>query len=261
MITNITYALVALLGLAVGSFLNAAIYRLPRQIPIRIGRSACPRCKTKLKWFHNVPLLSYVFLRGKCAFCGGRISVRYPLVEFVNAVLYLYLFWQYGLSWNFAIYAYVSSALLTIFLIDLDFQIIPDVISLPGIFLGLIFSLFPGGIGIVSSIIGAVVGGGSLFLVAMLGDFLFKKESMGGGDIKLAAMLGAFLGWQKVLFIFVASAVIGLIISLSLMIFMAKLREQRVVPFGPFIAVAAMLAIVYGDQIIRFYIDTFVVAG
>ena len=139
----------------------------------------------------------------------------------------------------------------------LEFQIIPDVITIPGMVVGLAVSLLPGGIGIGSASIGLLVGGGSLYLIALLGDWLFKKDSMGGGDIKMAAMLGAFLGWQKVLFIFMASAVIGLGVSLIVMIFSSRLRQNRVITFGPFLATAALLSIVYGDKVISYYVSNF----
>jgi leader peptidase (prepilin peptidase)/N-methyltransferase len=202
-------------------------------------------------------VLSYLFLRGKCAFCGGGISWRYPLVEVTNALLYLYFFSQFGPNYSFAVFAFLSSALLAIFFIDLDFRIIPDLVTLPGMVLGLLVSLLPGGIGILAAAIGLVVGGGALYLVALLGDWLFKKESMGGGDIKMAAMLGAFLGWQKVIFVFLASAVIALVVSVIVMTFSARLRQNRVVPFGPFLALAAMLAILYGDSLINYYLTNF----
>ncbi len=252
---------VGLFGLAVGSFLNVVIYRLPRKINMSRGRSVCPSCSLQLRWYHNIPLISYLFLRGKCGFCGSRISARYPTVELINGLFYLYFYWQFGFGLNFAIFAAISSALLAIFFIDLDFMIIPDVITLPGILLGLAMSMLPGGIGIVSSLIGLLVGGGSLYLVAILGDWLFKKESMGGGDIKMTAMLGAFLGWQKVVLIFIASAGIGLVVSLIMMMFSAKLRENRMIPFGPFLALAALLSILYGNQIIDYYLSHFVYVG
>ena len=249
--------IVALLGLAIGSFLNVLIYRLPRKIAFISDRSKCPGCDTRIKWYQNVPLVSYLFLAGKCANCKKRISVRYPLVEALNALVYLYFYWQFGLSYEFAVFSFLLTVLLVIFFIDLDFQIIPDVITLPGILFGLALSFLPGGIGIYAALIGMLVGGGSLFLIAMLGDWLFKKESMGGGDIKMAAMLGAFLGWQKILLIFISSSVIGLVVSLIMMSFSAKLRKERVIPFGPFLAVAAVLAISYGDQLIEFYVRNF----
>ncbi len=249
---------VGLFGLVIGSFLNVVIHRLPRQIPFLKGRSVCPHCDAQLRWYHNIPALSFALLGGKCAFCRGRISYRYPAVEISNAFFYVYFYWQFGFSLNFGIFAFLSSVLLVIFFIDLDFQIIPDVITLPAIALGLAVSLLPGGIGIVNAAIGLLVGGSSLYLIAMLGDWLFKKESMGGGDVKMAAMLGAFLGWQKIILIFISSAVIGLVVSLVIMIFSAQVRETRVVPFGPFLATAAILSIVYGDQLISLYLTNVV---
>lgn len=246
---------VILFGLIFGSFLNVLIYRLPRRIQFAKGRSACPGCGAIIKWYQNIPLLSFLMLRGKCASCGARISFVYPLVELLNGLAYSYFFQTYGWSLHFGVFSFLASALIVIFFIDLEHQIIPDLITLPGMIIGLAVALVPGGIGIVPALIGLAVGGGSLYLIALLGDWLFKKESMGGGDIKMAAMLGAFLGWQKVLFIFMASAVIGLIVSLALMAVSAKLRKTRLVPFGPFIAVAAITAVVWGDQLIAYYVD------
>ena len=245
-------------GLAVGSFLNVVIYRLPRKMKFIMERSICPNCANRLKWYHNIPLLSFLFLRGKCAFCQAKISLRYPLVELLCGLFFVYLYWQYGASFTMASYAVLAVMLLVIFFIDLDHQIIPDVVSLPGIGIGLAFSLLPEGIGILPALTGMLVGGGSLYAIALLGDWLFKKESMGGGDIKMAAMLGAFLGWQKVLFVFMASAVIGLVVSVVVMFFSARVRETRMIPFGPFLALAAAVAVLYGERIIGFYVTNIV---
>lgn len=184
--------------------------------------------------------------------------MRYPIVELLNAALYLYFFRQEGMSLDFLILAVLASALVVIFFIDLDHRIIPDSITLPGMIVGLAVSMRPDGIGILSAIIGLVAGGGSLYLVALLGDWLFKKESMGGGDIKMAGMLGAFLGWQKVIFVFFGSAAIGLVVSLAVMCFSSRLRETRMIPFGPFLASAAVVAIIFGDRIIHWYLVTVV---
>jgi len=251
--------LTAALGVAVGSFLNVVIYRVPRKIGFVVGRSRCPGCGQPLRWYHNIPVLSFLFLRGKCAYCSTGISIRYPLVEILNGLFYGYFCWQYGLSLQAAVFVLLSSALLVIFFIDLDFRIIPDGITLPGMVMALGVSLLPGGIGIVSALLGLMVGGGALYLIALLGDWLFKKESMGGGDIKMAGMLGAFLGWQKIVLIFMSSAVIALAVSSVLMSFSARLRRERTVPFGPFLSVAAVLALVAGDRIIGFYLATFLV--
>lgn len=227
----------------------------------RTSRSVCPSCGEKLRWYHNIPLISYVFLRGRCAFCAGRISFRYPLVELLNAALWLLVLHIFGPGWQFIGFSLLASALLAVFFIDLDHQIIPDSITLPGIAVGLGVSLAPGGIGIVDSGIGVLVGGLGLLLVAVLGDWLFKKESLGGGDIKMAAMLGAFLGWQKLLFVFIAAAFIGVIVSLIWMAISARVRSTRMIPFGPFLAAAAIIAMTCGDAIIEYYKTSFLGLG
>ncbi len=251
------YIWVLALGLSIGSFLNVLIYRLPRKVKIGLGRSFCPNCRSTIKFYDNIPVLSYLILGGKCRRCRADISARYPIVELLNAAVYIYYYWQYGLSWQMAVFAFLSSVLIAIIFIDLEFQLIPDRLTIPGMVIGLAASLLPSGIGIVSSVIGLLVGGGVLYLVALLGDWLFKKESMGGGDIKMTAMLGAFLGWQKIILIFFAGAVIGLIVSVIAMYFSKKVRSTRMIPFGPFLAAGAFLAIAYGDVIISFYIDHF----
>ncbi|MDH3892009.1 MAG: prepilin peptidase [candidate division Zixibacteria bacterium] len=251
------FILACVAGLVVGSFLNVVIYRVPRKIGFVAGSSRCPHCSQPLKWFHNIPLLSFLALRGKCANCKESISLRYPLVELLNSLFYLYCYWQFGLSLHSVALGFLASSLLLIFFIDLDFQIIPDSITIPGMIVGLGISFAPGGIGIVNALIGLVVGGGALYAIAVLGDWLFKKESMGGGDIKMAAMLGSFMGWQKILLVFISSAVIGVVVTLGLMLFSARLRRERLVPFGPFLSVAAVLALVAGDRIIEFYISNF----
>ncbi|UCD93900.1 MAG: prepilin peptidase [Candidatus Zixiibacteriota bacterium] len=251
------YIWIFCVGLVIGSFLNVLIYRIPRKLSFGFNRSFCPSCKEKIKFYDNIPVVSYIILKGKCRNCKAGISFRYPLVELLNGLIYAFLLHNFGPSMEFIVFCFLSSVLITIFFIDLDFQIIPDLLTMPGMAVGLGVSLLPGGIGIVSSLIGLAVGGGVLYLIALGGDWLFKKESMGGGDIKMAAMLGAFLGWQKVVFIFFAAAVIGLMISLVIMLFSKKLRVSRVVPFGPFLALGAFAAIVYGDSVIAYYISNY----
>ena len=251
---NLLILWICLLGLVIGSFLNVVIYRLPLGTMLKSSRSACTKCGIQLKWYHNIPIFSYLFLLGKCAYCKKTISFRYPLVELCNAILYLYFYLTFDISYNFIVFSILSSMLLAIIFIDYDHQIIPDSITLSGMVIGLVASLLPGGMGIVDSLIGLLVGGGTLYFIALLGDWLFKKESMGGGDIKMAGMLGAFLGWQKGLLIFLSSAVIGLFVSIIIMFISEKFRQERVIPFGPFLAIAAFLAIIYGENIINFYL-------
>ena len=243
-------------GLVIGSFLNVVIYRLPRRIPFGMSRSKFPHCGHQIRWYENIPVISYLFLFGRCSSCKAGISPRYPLIELISSVTYLYLYFQCGLTMQLAIYALVATALIVIFFIDLDYYIIPDVITYPGLAIGLAVSFLPGGLDIVQAVIGAVVGGGALYAVAMLGQLLFKKESMGGGDIKLTAMLGAFLGWQNVIVIFLLSAAIALVISLVVMAVSAKFRQSRMIPFGPFIAIAAVIAMTHGSDLIALYLST-----
>jgi leader peptidase (prepilin peptidase)/N-methyltransferase len=252
----LTYSYVAAVGLVIGSFLNVLIYRLPRNKSVVSGRSVCPHCGTKIPFYHNIPVVSWILLRARCSSCKGTISFRYPLVEILNAVLYLFFFYMDGLTWHFVLHCYLSSALLAIFFIDLDFQIIPDKITLPGIVIGVAVSFFLSPPGVVDSLIGVAAGGGSLLAIAYLGQWLFKKEAMGGGDIKMAAMMGAFLGWQKIFIMFFGGALIGLVVSLVWMSLSAKVREHRLIPFGPFLALAALIALVYGDQLIDLYVNS-----
>ncbi len=250
-------SIVTVFGLMLGSFANALIYRLPRKIPFGLSRSACPQCGATIKAFDNIPIISYLILRGKCRSCAIRIPWRYPVVEALHAGVFVWLYFSFGFNLQLAAMAALSSALIVIIFIDLEHMIIPDKLTLPGAIVGLLYSLTPSGIGIASSAIGLLVGGGALYGIAVLGDFIFKKESMGGGDIKMAAMLGAFLGWQRVMLIFVSSAVIGLLVSIVVMAFSPSFRRNRMLPFGPFLALAGFVAMVYGDDIIRLYVDRF----
>lgn len=252
------YILSAALGLIFGSFLNAVIYRLPRKIPFGFSRSHCPNCEAQIKAYDNIPLLSYLILGGKCRSCRQRISFQYPAVEALNALAYAFVYHSYGLTAEAVMLAALLSALIAIIFIDSEHQIIPDIITLPGIAVGLLWSFSSSGIGIVNALIGAAVGYGALFAVALLGDFLFKKESMGGGDLKMTAMLGAFLGWQKVILTFMLSAVVGLVVSLVVMALSSAFRQERRLPFGPYLAIAGFIALFWGDQLIDWYLNSFV---
>jgi leader peptidase (prepilin peptidase)/N-methyltransferase len=250
----LAYGYVIVCGLVVGSFLNVVIYRLPREKSVIGGRSLCPHCGTRIPFYHNIPVISWLLLRARCHSCGGRISLRYPLVETINAAFYVLFFYLDGPGWYFIVHCYLSSVLLAIFFIDFDFQIIPDKITIPGIFIGVLSSFFLNPPGIVNSLLGVLVGGGSLLGIAYLGQWMFKKEAMGGGDIKMAAMMGAFLGWKKIFIMFFGGAFLGLIVSLIWMTLSPGLRKERLIPFGPFLALAAMVALLYGDQLIHLYI-------
>lgn len=193
---GIEIILIFSLGLIVGSFSNVCIYRIPRNESVIYPASHCPKCRTKIKPVDNIPLLSYILLKGRCRNCGSKISIQYPVVEFLTGLIYLIIYLIYGLSIQSLVYIILSSALIIITFIDLNEQIIPDIISLPGIVVGLILSFIVPYISFINSALGALVGGGVILIITWVGSIIFKKEAMGGGDVKLAAMIGAFLGWR-----------------------------------------------------------------
>lgn len=245
---------VCLFGAVIGSFLNVCIHRLPREESIAFPPSHCPACGSRIAPWDNIPVISWLLLKGRCRSCGNRISLQYPIVETINALLSLALFLHFGLSGQFALYLLFSSALVVITFIDLEHQIIPDVISLPGIVIGFAASFFTGGIGWLNSLTGIAIGGGSLLLIAWVYELATKKEGMGGGDIKLLAMMGAFLGWRSVPFIIFAASLVGSVIGITLMLIQKK-DGKLAIPFGPFLAFGAMLYLFYGGRIIDWYLS------
>jgi leader peptidase (prepilin peptidase)/N-methyltransferase len=253
----ILWVMVVVVGLCVGSFANVLIWRLPRRQSIIRPRSRCPQCGNSLKWYHNIPVLSWLVLRGKCAFCRAPIGWIYPTVELLAAALFAAFYARYGVSWTTLGFWYLALTLVAVFFIDLEHQIIPNALTYPGIAIGLATAALSAHLPWLQSLLGAAVGAGAFVGVAVLGRVLFRKESMGGGDVKLAAMLGAFLGVGRILLVFVLSAAIGLVISLIAMAVSEKLRRERVIPFGPFIALATLLAAFFGDQIVGFYVRHF----
>lgn len=254
MTLDIYFAISAfILGAVVGSFLNVCICRLPRDESIVSPPSHCPNCSCGIRWYDNIPLISYLLLRGKCRGCGTRISPQYPLVELLNGLLTLALFLRFGPTFSFLVLFLFCSALVVITFIDLEHQIIPDEISLPGILLGFLFSFFMPGHTWLNSVIGILLGGGSLLLVASGYHWLTGKEGMGGGDIKLLAMMGAFLGWKAIPFIIFASSLVGSVIGISLMLIKKK-DSKLAIPFGPYLAFAAILYIFYGRPLIHWYL-------
>jgi leader peptidase (prepilin peptidase) / N-methyltransferase len=241
-------------GAVVGSFLNVCICRLPKKESVAFPPSHCPRCDAHIPWYDNVPIVSWLLLRGKCRFCKGPISLQYPVVELLNALLTLFLFRKFGPTLPFLVLFLFCSAMVVITFIDLEHQIIPDVISLPGIPIGFLCSLFMPQPGWKDSLIGILVGGGSLLLVAYGYEFLTKKEGMGGGDIKLLAMMGAFFGWKAVPFIIFTSSLIGSVIGIIVMVIQRK-DSKLAIPFGPFLALGAILYIFFGQQVIHWYLQ------
>jgi leader peptidase (prepilin peptidase)/N-methyltransferase len=241
-----------ILGAMIGSFLNVCIYRLPKEESIIWPRSHCPACKKTIRFYDNIPLISYLLLRGRCRYCKGPISIQYPLVEGVTALSSLFLFMKFGPSLSYLFYFAFVAALIAITVIDLHHQIIPDGISLPGIGVGLLASLVIPQITFFNSLMGILLGGGSLFLVATLYEWIFKREGMGGGDVKLLAMVGAFLGWKPVIVTILLSSLIGSITGILIMILKGR-DFKYAIPFGPFLSLGAVIALFYGESLIRWY--------
>jgi len=250
---GINIVLIFILGLIVGSFSNVCIYRIPRNESIIFPASHCPKCRSNISPKDNVPILSYILLKGRCRNCKSKISIQYPIVEFLTGLTYLTIYLAYGLSIQTLIYIILSSALVIIAFIDLNEQIVPDVISLPGIVIGFIISFFVPYISFINSALGVFVGGGIILVIGLAGSVIFKKEAMGGGDVKLAAMIGAFLGWRYVVISLFLGFFLGALTGIILIIAKIKSREDMV-PFGPFIVLGSFITLLWGEKIISWYL-------
>ena len=242
------------LGMCIGSFLNVCIYRLPAGKSIVRPASACPSCGTVIRWYDNIPLISYVILLGRCRGCNTRISIRYPIIEVLCGLFALACGMHHGYGLPALIYFILIAALLVITFIDIDHRIIPDIISLPGIPLGFLSSFFLPQLRWSDSLIGILAGGGSLLAVAWGYQLITGKDGMGGGDVKLLAMIGAFLGWKGVLFTIMASSLIGTVIGVTLMVRSGK-DMKMAVPFGPFLATGAIIYIFWGPRLVEWYLN------
>jgi leader peptidase (prepilin peptidase) / N-methyltransferase len=264
-------ALGGVLGLLVGSFLNVVIYRLPKmlerqwarecadlsgskeetpseQFNLLMPRSRCPKCGHVIRWYENIPVVSFIALRGKCSACGTTIGLRYPLVEATAGLLFAFCVWRWGLTWTAVAWCGYSAALLALALIDWDTTLLPDDMTLPLVWAGLLasaagFTQIP----LTSALWGAVAGYLSLWLIYWAFKLLTGKEGMGYGDFKLLAALGAWFGWQALIPMVLMASVIGAVIGIALK-FSAGLREGGYVPFGPFLAGAGFTAMLFGPQ-------------
>jgi leader peptidase (prepilin peptidase)/N-methyltransferase len=247
-VDGLAIILSGLVGLAVGSFLNVVILRLPRGESIVSPPSRCPSCETPLRWYHNIPLLSWIALRGRCASCGAWIGWQYPLVEAATAAIWAGNVAAYGVGPEALRAIAFLTLLLAIAVTDARFYIIPDELSLGGAVLGVALALLAGSPTLQEAAIGAVAGGGALWLIAILGTWAFKKEAMGGGDIKLMTMIGAFLGWKGALLTVFLGALAGTLVFVPI-----AWKSDRLVPFGLFLAVGAALALYLGDPLLDWY--------
>ena len=266
---------VSLIGLAVGSFLNVVIYRLPKMMEqewhaqcnelqgientekikftLAAPRSSCPACGHQITALENIPLISYLFLKGKCRACKTSISMRYPLVELLTAVLAGFVAWKFGYTAATAFALIFTFALIALTFIDADTQLLPDDMTLPLLWLGLLFNLNTGFTDLHSAVIGAMAGYLSLWSIYWLFKLVTGKEGMGYGDFKLLAAIGAWFGWQLLPAVILLSSISGALIGIGLILFAKKQRETPM-PFGPYLAIAGIAALFFGEQLSHFYL-------
>lgn len=245
---------VIVLGLMVGSFLNVCIYRLPRDESLVRPRSHCPHCNHQIKAWENIPIVSFLILRGKCSVCKAPISFRYPLVEALTGLLFFLTFWRFGPNLDFIIYSFFLCLLLVITFVDIDYQIIPNEFLLAGLIPG-VYSLLKNGMGGMNLYLYGFVGLGGLFLLIRgMGKFLFRKESLGMGDVKYAAVIGLVIGWKLGLLATALAFFSASIILLILMVVNRGVAFGQRIPFGPFLSLGAVLALFWGVEIIHWYL-------
>jgi leader peptidase (prepilin peptidase)/N-methyltransferase len=245
-----------LYGALFGSFSNVIIYRCPKGLSVARPRSSCPNCKNFIRWYQNIPILSWIFLRGQCGFCSKKISFRYPVVELINALLFAGLYIKFGFCWLLLEYLIFVWALVVASFIDIDHMILPDKLTLSGIVIGLVGALLSPERELLPAILGVLTGGGFLWAVAYFYYVLRKEEGMGGGDIKLLAWIGAVLGWSSIPFTILVSSLIGTVGGLALLL-KSKKDLKTVIPFGPYLSVAALIYIFWGQELAFWYFELF----
>jgi leader peptidase (prepilin peptidase) / N-methyltransferase len=239
-------------GLLIGSFLNVVIHRLPREESLVMPRSRCPACQTPIRPWDNIPVVSFLLLRGRCRDCGQPISWRYPAVEALTGCLFVLTVDRFGATLETLFLLIFLSSLVSISFIDLDHQVIPNVITLPGIPLGLMGGLVAGEPPILDRLIGALAGAGFLYLVLLYGGAVYGQDAMGEGDLNLIAVVGAFLGWRAVVITILMACLIGSVAGLALIAFKRLGRRQHI-PFGPFLSLGAVIALFWGQQLMAWY--------
>ncbi len=244
------------LGALLGSFANVLIHRLPAGLSIVRPRSHCTSCRQAVKWYHLIPIFSFLILKGHCAHCGARISFRYFIVEVLMAYLFCLCVHRYGLSFTSFEYLIFIFGVVTASFIDLDHMLLPDKITYPGMLLALVGSVLNPERHFIDSVLGLVVGGGSLWLVAYLYFLWRKEEGLGGGDIKLMAWIGALLGWQSIAFVVMTGSLVGTIFGLALSLGSSR-SLKTAIPFGPYLALGALMFIFGGSQLSSLYLSLF----
>ncbi|GIU32644.1 type 4 prepilin-like proteins leader peptide-processing enzyme [Shewanella hafniensis] len=235
--------------------LNKPIDAFPEKYNLVMPGSACPKCKTSIKPWHNLPILGWLMLKGKCAACHAPISARYPIIEFITGLLIATLAWHFGPSWQFVFASILTFVLVALTGIDLDEMLLPDQMTLPLLWLGLIINLNHTFASPTDAIIGAAAGYLSLWSIFWLFKILTGKEGMGYGDFKLLAVFGAWLGWQMLPLVILLSSLVGAVVGIT-MIISRRLKQGNPIPFGPYIAAAGWIALLYGQQIVDWYLST-----
>jgi leader peptidase (prepilin peptidase)/N-methyltransferase len=241
-------------GAMIGSFLNVCIIRLPQEKSVITPGSHCTKCQKPIRWFDNIPIISYLVLRGKCRDCGSRFSIRYPLIELLTALTFLEFYLYFGSTWLLLPYLLMVSGFIVGTIVDLEHRILPDEVTLGGTIAGLIFSLLIPQLHATDSRIwslgqsglGILVGGGLIYLMGLFGEWVFKKEAMGGGDVKLLAMVGSFLGWKYALLTFFLAPFFGSIVGI-----IEKIRtKDNTIAYGPYLVIGALVSLFWGQRII-----------
>jgi leader peptidase (prepilin peptidase)/N-methyltransferase len=254
MLTYLIEVSIFVFGLCIGSFLNVCIYRLPVSKSIVHPRSMCSNCGSLIAAYDNIPVLSYLWLKGRCRHCQIKISPRYPMVELLGGLFALGTYLKFGLTLEALIYYLFFAALLIVTFIDIDHRIIPNVITLPGIPICFAASFALPSITYKEALLGIFIGGGSLLLVAWVYSLITKKEGMGGGDIKLLAMMGAIVGWQGVFFTIFLASLVGTLAGLAAML-QSRKGMKLAVPFGPFLSIGSITYIFFGTPLIAWYFN------
>ncbi len=252
--------IVFIFGAVIGSFLNVCIYRISRSKSIVKPGSYCPNCEKPIKFYDNIPIVSYILLGGKCRNCGIKISTRYPFVELITAVIYVMIYRKWGLTYQMLVPMFFVSLLIVVTFIDYDFQIIPDILSIGGLIAGIAISFIRPDFLFLDALYGVLIGGGVLFTIAYGYQLITKREGMGGGDIKLLAMIGSFVGLKGVIFSLVGGSIIGTLVGIPLML-IKKENTQYAMPFGPFLSLAAVIYLFFGNNIVYLFNEVFFKKG
>jgi leader peptidase (prepilin peptidase)/N-methyltransferase len=248
-----------ILGASIGSFLNVVIYRLPKNMSIVYPPSTCPVCKNQIKWYDNIPIVSYIILRGKCRFCATKISIRYPLVELITGLMAIFTYLKFGFTVDFIFMFYFVASMIALSFIDLEFKIIPDEINFSGLFMGFVYAGYkayeirdfhP----LTDTLIGVLAGAGFLYALALFYLKVRNIEALGFGDVKLLAFIGSYVGWFGALFTIFFGSLLGLLGSVFFMkMYKTDDLSKLEIPFGPFLAIAGTIYLFFGEWIYNFY--------